>query len=258
VLRPFCVFVFVVAACSLAAACASSTSAPRSKPGAPEPTVTRRGPHVASVVVHGGTQRERRLLRAIVSRTGADPLERVRIDSRRRRMAFVARRTDPRSSTRGKWLALVVARAFADAVASDGVPRIRAVTVVTRGIPAGEGRRLVIRLPVAQRVPAKRPAAARALVARPRLRSLVLRRVVAFRIQGHRADAAEVRGTLSDPSQYLRVLSTIAGATPAGRGAYYELDDVHGKALMRFGLVNGLAPRDRLVAWVRPSLLRRW
>jgi hypothetical protein len=94
-----------------------------------------------------------------------------------------------------------------------------------------------------------------ALAVWPSPRGLSLHHIVAFGVTARRPEAAEIEGTMRNPSQYLRVLSVIAGARPVGRGAYYELQDEHGKVMMRFGLVNGLAPRDRLVAWVRPTLL---
>jgi hypothetical protein len=218
--------------------------------------VSIRAPARARTTVNGGTQRERRLLRSILRAPGTDAIERIRIQSGGR-IVLVARRTDRASSTRGKWLALLVGSAFANSAERRNRPNAESITVITPGLPVAEGRRLAVRFPGAPRPPVLARLSP-ALVARQQPQGLVLRRVVAFRVSGKQPDAVEVTGTLRAPSDYLRVLSTIAAAPPVGRGAYYELSDAHEKVLMRFGMVNDLAPGDRLVAWVSPALLERW
>ena len=254
-LGPSRLFSILVTAAVFAAGCGSAASHRSAVEGDATPDVGVRPPAKVHTLVRGGTPSERRLLAGLVETSAADPIVRARIESRRR-IVFVVRRTDRASSTKGKWISLLIGRAFSDARTRDGLPGVRTITVLTPGIPVGEGRRLVIRVPS---LPHPAPVASRAtaLVARPRLRGLSLNRIVTFGVTARRPEAAEVEGTMRNPSQYLRVLSLIAGAPPVGRGAYYELRDGHGEVMMRFGFVNGLAPRDRLVGWVRPALLAR-
>jgi hypothetical protein len=220
-----------------------------------------RGATTVPVSIRGASQRERLLLQTILKASGSGVVERIRIEPgpvrtrSGRRIVFVVHPTDSVSGTRGKWTALLVGRTFAEAAARRGLPRIGVLVVVTRGIPKGEGRRLVARMRLLQSRPSV-PRSPLGLLPRRRTRSVELRHLVAFRLLGRRPEAVEVSGTLRAPAAYLRVLSTIAGARPVGRGAYYELSGTHGKVLMRFGLVNGLAPKDRLVGWVSPSLLK--
>lgn len=243
----------LITAAVFAAGCGSAASHRSADEGKATPDVVVRPPANVHTIVGGGTRSERRLLRRLLDASAADPIVRARIESGRR-IVFVVRRTDRVSSTKGKWISLLVGRAFSDARSRAGLPGVGSITVLTPGIPATEGRRLVVRVPALQR---GNPVASRAmaLVARPFPRGLTLRHVLAFGVTARRPEAAEVQGTIRTPSQYLRILSVIAGARPVGRGAYYELDDGHGTVLMRFGLVNGLAPKDRLVGWVRPALL---
>ena len=209
--------------------------------------------------IQGVTPLQRTVLRRIVSTSGAQTIQTIRLGAPPagtqggRWIYAVVRRTDEASGTKGKWTAMLVGRAFADASRLLGLSNIRGMTIRTEGLTAEEGEELVLRL-----APHRRsigPMTSRVLtsvVGQARRLGIEVREVVALRP----SRAVEVTGRLRDSAAYLRVLSETAGAPPVAVATYYQLADVNDRAVMRFGFVEGFAPADRLVAWVQPDLLR--
>jgi hypothetical protein len=251
----------VLAACLFAAGCGGVTDRHHASQRSTGPSIAVLAPASTRVAIEGGTQPERRLLRTILAASHAGAIRGVWIFSRPGRLSFLVGRTDSESSTRGKWIAKLVGSAFADASARRGLPKIGSLTIRVPGLPVAEGSRLVLRLPptaaAASSGGLSRGALA-AIVGAARARGIEARRLVAFRLAAQAPEAVELTGRFRHPATtYLRVLSETAAAPVAGMGAYYELADESGAPVLRFGIVNGLAQRDRLVAWVRPDVLKR-
>lgn len=155
---------------------------------------------------------------------------------------------------------MLVGRAFADASEKHGLPSIRGMTIRTNGISPEEGQRLVLRFPSSPRR-AVRPMTDRVLKSRLRhaqALGIEVRQLVGLRLSGADPQAIEIVGRLRDLSTYLRVLSEAAGSPAVAQGVYYRLADADGNVALRFGIVSGFAPPDRLVGWVRPDLLSKY
>ena len=258
--RPSCVICLLAVWVATSACGGAGHHASRSEASGPMQIVVGASAPVRASFV-GGSAAQRRLLRTIVRSSGARAVRRVRIVGGRRSsgptLQLLMHRTDKESSTQGKWLAILIGRAFANASEERGLPVIRTVSVVTPGIQPAEGRRMAVRLRAARpRVQGLSHQALLTLAARARTDGVDLRRLVLLHLGGTPAEAVAGAGVVRRPAQYLRILTRTATAPPTGLGAYYELRDASGAVAFRFGLVNGVAPRSRLVAWVRPQLLR--
>ena len=228
-----------------------------SRSGAAPIRIVVGAPAAVRPAVVGGSALQRQLLRTIIGSAGARAVRSVRIGSPRPTLRLLMRRTDDVSSTKGKWLAILIGRAFASASERGGLPAIRRLSVVTAGISEAEGRRVVVRLRSARpQVRSLSHPAVLALAARARADGVQLNRLVLLHVGRSRAEAVASTGVVRRPSDYLRILTRTATAPPTGLGAYYELRGPDGSVVLRFGLVNGVAPRERLVGWVRPDLLR--
>jgi hypothetical protein len=173
-------------------------------------------------------------------------------------MYFLVRRTDDASSTKAKWAAMLAGRRFADAAVRRGLPRIRGITVRTAGLSNEDGRELIVRLIAAREPP--RPLTKERLdllVHRARALGIEVRRIVGVQLFGSSPEAVEITGRVAKPSSYLQILSETASSPPVVRGIYYRLENAVGRPVIRFGIAEGIARSDRLVAWVHPDLLSR-
>lgn len=261
--RLVCLIVVIV--CGVAAGCEVSG---RGREGtqfvAPKILLQRPTPSRASI--QGVTRAEHRVFRAIMGSAVATPIRTLRLgagrDGRRsgRWAYFYLGRTDADSSTKGKWIAMYVAAAFAEASARARLPRIRGITIRTDGLSAEEGGRLTLRLRARPRptVTTLNDRRVRALARRAASLGVEVRQLTGLRSVGAGVDAIALKGRLRNASTYLRVLSETVGSGIAGRAVYYELEDESGNMAMRFGVVNGFQGSRGLVAWVRPDLLSRY
>jgi hypothetical protein len=213
----------------------------------------------SSTTLEGGTWRERRRLRTVLSAMGKTHVVKIRLRSRRYRngsrrwIELVSSASDRSSSIHGKWSALFIGSAVAMTREAIGPP-VAGMIVVTRHLALAEDGRLAVRFGSYRS--RRLPLSPRDLVTQTAALGVRVDAVSIIGGTGSTPRPVEISGTLGAFGDYLNVLSSLARLS-RGQNAYFEVRSPGGSVVMRLGHIQGVTTRGGYVGWVSPRLLRR-